>query len=43
MTFATMEDLKFYDTECPVHQTLKAFLGGRKEGDVLTVIFENAA
>lgn len=42
-TFATMDDLKFYDVECPAHQTLKAFLGGRKEGDVLTVIFENAA
>ncbi|RAO65812.1 uncharacterized protein BHQ10_001824 [Talaromyces amestolkiae] len=42
-TFATVEDVKFYDTECPAHQTLKAALGGRKEGDVLTVIFENAA
>jgi hypothetical protein len=42
-TFATLEDLKFYDAECPAHQTLKAFLGGRKEGDVLTVYYENAA
>jgi hypothetical protein len=42
-TFATMEDLKFYDIECPAHQTLKAFVGGKKEGDILTVIFENAA
>ncbi|KAE8549212.1 hypothetical protein EYB25_007727 [Talaromyces marneffei] len=43
MTFATLEDLKFYDAECPAHQTFKAFLSGRKEGDVLTVYFENAA
>lgn len=42
-TFATLDDVKFYDAECPAHQTLKAAVGGRKEGPVLTVIFENAA
>lgn len=41
-TFASVDDLKYYDTTCEAHQKLKAFVGGVKT-DILTVYFENAA
>jgi len=42
-TFATLEDMRFYDEECPAHQTLKAFGKHVVEGAPLTVYYENAA
>ncbi|KAJ6113939.1 hypothetical protein N7523_007256 [Penicillium sp. IBT 18751x] len=39
-TFASMEDMKYYDTECEAHKALKAVAGPIKE-DVLTTYYEN--
>ncbi|EKV04895.1 Dimeric alpha-beta barrel [Penicillium digitatum] len=39
-TFASMDDMKFYDSECEAHKALKACAGPVKE-DVLTTYFEN--
>ncbi|KAJ5142301.1 hypothetical protein N7526_003296 [Penicillium atrosanguineum] len=39
-TFASMEDMKYYDTECEAHKALKAVAGPVKE-DVLTTFYEN--
>lgn len=39
-TFASMEDMKYYDTECEAHKALKAVAGPVKE-DVLTTYYEN--
>lgn len=40
-TFASLEDMWYYDKECEAHQKFKAFAGARKE-DVMTVYFESA-
>ncbi|OKL59840.1 hypothetical protein UA08_04774 [Talaromyces atroroseus] len=42
-TFATIDDMRYYDTTCEAHKTLKAYVGGVRAGDVLTVYYENAA
>lgn len=39
-TFASMEDMKYYDTECEAHKALKAIAGPAKQ-DVLTTFFES--
>ncbi|PLN85159.1 hypothetical protein BDW42DRAFT_161167 [Aspergillus taichungensis] len=39
-TFASMEDMKFYDEECEAHKALKKIAGPVKE-DVLTTFYEN--
>ncbi|KAJ5545029.1 Dimeric alpha-beta barrel [Penicillium sp. DV-2018c] len=39
-TFASMEDMKYYDTKCEAHNKLKAVAGPVKE-DVLTTFYEN--
>ncbi|KAJ5160830.1 uncharacterized protein N7482_007834 [Penicillium canariense] len=39
-TFASLEDMKYYDTECEAHKALKAVAGPIKE-DVLTTYYEN--
>ncbi|CAI7665880.1 unnamed protein product [Penicillium discolor] len=39
-TFASMDDMKYYDTECEAHKALKACAGPVKE-DVLTTFYEN--
>lgn len=39
-TFASMEDMKYYDNECEAHKALKAVAGPVKE-DVLTTYYEN--
>ncbi|GIK03292.1 hypothetical protein Aspvir_007361 [Aspergillus viridinutans] len=39
-TFASMEDMKYYDNECEAHKALKAVAGPVKE-DVLTTYFES--
>lgn len=39
-TFASMEDMKYYDTECEAHKALKAVAGPVKE-DVMTTFYEN--
>ncbi|KAL2862879.1 Dabb family protein [Aspergillus lucknowensis] len=39
-TFASLEDMKYYDTECEAHKALKAVAGPAKE-DVLTTYFES--
>ncbi|KAJ5662747.1 stress responsive A/B barrel domain protein [Penicillium macrosclerotiorum] len=39
-TFASMEDMKYYDTECEAHKALKAVAGPIKE-DILTTFYES--
>ncbi|PKY02646.1 hypothetical protein P168DRAFT_283407 [Aspergillus campestris IBT 28561] len=39
-TFASMEDMKFYDEECEAHKDLKKIAGPVKE-DVLTTFYES--
>ncbi|KAJ5179797.1 Dimeric alpha-beta barrel [Penicillium capsulatum] len=39
-TFASLEDMKYYDTECEAHKALKAVAGPVKE-DVLMTFYEN--
>lgn len=39
-TFASLEDMKYYDNECEAHKALKAVAGPVKE-DVLTTYFES--
>ncbi|BCS20645.1 Dabb family protein [Aspergillus puulaauensis] len=39
-TFASLEDMKYYDTECEAHKALKAIAGPAKQ-DVLTTFFES--
>ncbi|KAL5365701.1 hypothetical protein BJX96DRAFT_169323 [Aspergillus floccosus] len=39
-TFASMEDMQYYDNECEAHKALKAVAGPARE-DVLTTYFEN--
>ncbi|KXG50930.1 Dimeric alpha-beta barrel [Penicillium griseofulvum] len=39
-TFASMEDMKYYDSECEAHKLLKSVAGPVKE-EVLTSYFEN--
>ncbi|OQD68625.1 hypothetical protein PENDEC_c033G06361 [Penicillium decumbens] len=39
-TFASMEDMKYYDAECEAHKALKAVAAPIKE-DVLTTYFES--
>jgi hypothetical protein len=39
-TFASLEDMKYYDTECEAHKALKAVAGPVKE-DVLTSYYES--
>ncbi|RMJ28123.1 hypothetical protein PHISP_00977 [Aspergillus sp. HF37] len=39
-TFASMEDMQYYDTECEAHKALKAVAGPVKQ-DVLTTFYEN--
>lgn len=39
-TFASMDDMKYYDSECEAHKALKACAGPVKE-DVLTTFYEN--
>lgn len=39
-TFASVEDMKYYDTECEAHKALKAVAGPVME-DVLTTYYEN--
>ncbi|KAJ6090398.1 Dimeric alpha-beta barrel [Penicillium sp. IBT 16267x] len=39
-TFASMEDMKYYDSECEAHKALKALVYPIKE-DVMTTFYEN--
>lgn len=39
-TFASMEDMQYYDNECEAHKALKAVAGPLKE-DVLTTFYES--
>lgn len=39
-TFASMEDMKYYDEQCEAHKALKAIAGPAKE-DVMTTFYEN--
>ncbi|KAJ5102600.1 hypothetical protein N7532_003129 [Penicillium argentinense] len=39
-TFASLDDMKYYDTECEAHKALKAVAGPVKT-DVLTTYYEN--
>lgn len=39
-TFASMEDMQYYDHECAAHKALKAVAGPLKE-DVLTTFYES--
>ncbi|RDW81091.1 Dabb family protein [Aspergillus mulundensis] len=39
-TFASLEDMKYYDTECGAHKALKAVAAPVRE-DVLTTYFES--
>ncbi|CAG7954105.1 unnamed protein product [Penicillium salamii] len=39
-TFASLDDMKYYDTDCEAHKALKAIAGPAKE-DVLTTYYEN--
>lgn len=39
-TFASLDDMKYYDSECEAHKALKACVGPVKE-DVLTTFYEN--
>ncbi|KAL4970806.1 Dabb family protein [Aspergillus stella-maris] len=39
-TFASLEDMKYYDTECEAHKALKAVAATVRE-DVLTTYFES--
>ncbi|PTU24294.1 hypothetical protein P175DRAFT_0489419 [Aspergillus ochraceoroseus IBT 24754] len=39
-TFASLEDMKYYDEECEAHKALKAVAAPVKE-DVLTTYYEN--
>lgn len=39
-TFASMDDMQYYDTECEAHKALKAVAGPVKQ-DVLTTFYEN--
>ena len=38
-TFASKEDMDYYDQSCEAHKKLKAFVAGVRE-DVMTVYFE---
>ncbi|KAL4919978.1 hypothetical protein BDW62DRAFT_199388 [Aspergillus aurantiobrunneus] len=40
MTFASLQDMKYYDTECEAHRALKAIAGPAKE-DILMTFFES--
>ncbi|KAL4780733.1 hypothetical protein BJX76DRAFT_350737 [Aspergillus varians] len=40
MTFASLEDMKYYDTECEAHKALKAVAAPVRE-DVMTAYFES--
>ncbi|BDD58267.1 hypothetical protein MPDQ_003700 [Monascus purpureus] len=40
-TFASMEDMEYYDKECAAHQALKAYVAPIKE-DILTTYFVSA-
>jgi hypothetical protein len=40
--FESLEDMKYYDTECEAHKALKVVAGPKRVGDVLTVYFEDA-
>ncbi|KAJ5224055.1 hypothetical protein N7468_008597 [Penicillium chermesinum] len=39
-TFASLDDMKYYDNECEAHKALKALAGSIKE-DVMTTYYEN--
>ncbi|KAJ5101647.1 hypothetical protein NUU61_003869 [Penicillium alfredii] len=39
-TFTSLEDMKYYDSECEAHKALKAIAGPVKE-DVLTTYYES--
>ncbi|CAL5875070.1 uncharacterized protein PFLUO_LOCUS9374 [Penicillium psychrofluorescens] len=39
-TFASMEDMKYYDNDCEAHKALKAVAASVRE-EVLTTYFEN--
>lgn len=39
-TFASLEDMQYYDNECEAHKALKAVAGPVKE-DVLSTYFES--
>ncbi|KAM3064828.1 hypothetical protein ACMFMG_010462 [Clarireedia jacksonii] len=39
--FSSLEDMKYYDTECEAHKALKAVAAPKRVGDVLTVYFED--
>ncbi|KAE8352368.1 hypothetical protein BDV28DRAFT_135250 [Aspergillus coremiiformis] len=39
-TFASLEDMQYYDNECEAHKALKAVVGPVKE-DVLTTYYES--
>lgn len=40
-SFASIEDMQFYDTQCEAHRAVKAVVGPAKE-DILTVFYEGA-
>jgi hypothetical protein len=40
--FESLEDMRYYDSECEAHKALKRVAVGKREGDVLAVYFEDA-
>ena len=40
--FATLEDMRYYDSECEAHKALKVVAAPKRVGDVLAVYFEDA-
>lgn len=42
MTFSSMDDMKYYDTECETHAALKAVAKSKVDGPPLVTYFDNA-
>ncbi|KAJ9295671.1 hypothetical protein DTO271G3_5694 [Paecilomyces variotii] len=40
MTFPSLDDMKYYDTECEAHKALKAVVGPVRE-DIISAYFES--
>lgn len=40
--FRTLEDMQYYDSGCEAHANFKKLAAPRRDGDVLTVYFEDA-
>ncbi|KAG8167369.1 hypothetical protein KVR01_003058 [Diaporthe batatas] len=41
-TFRSLEDMRYYDSSCQAHANFKKHVPSRREGEVVTVYFEDA-